>query len=203
MEKEVRAMIEKGEKVILIHIQETDKFCVKDKEYEVVDFSSTRVFIIDEQGSTHSFTYKNLKEFFKLKQPKDPNELIGRKVKGFRFEDTESGIVFPEQMNELIGFKGEILRLTLDEDGYVVSFKKPYHCEFTYPADQIEAHLLPEKKTKKERIEELEKRVEQLESDFKDFCSYVEFKILEPDSSDIQKQNIEDAKSMVNDKYEL
>jgi len=100
----------------------------------------------------------------KTEQPKDPNELIGRKVKGFRFEDAESGIAFPTEMEELIGVKGEILRLTLDEHGYVVSFKKPYHCEFTYPADQIEAHLLPEKKTKKERIEELEKRVEQLEN---------------------------------------
>jgi len=99
----------------------------------------------------------------KIEQPKDPNELIGRKVKGFKFEDAESGIAFPVEMEELIDVKGEILRLTLDEHGYVVSFKKPYHCEFTYPADQIEAHLIPEKKTKKERIEELEKRVEQLE----------------------------------------
>jgi len=64
-------------------------------------------------------------------------------------------------------------------DSYKVRFEDNY---FWYPADQIQAHLLPEKKTKKERIEELEKRVEQLESDFKDFCSYVEFKILEPES---------------------
>jgi len=198
MEKEVRA----GETVV---IKENGLFFEKGTELKIDEVTEEKIYLKQDEINSIRFqvSREDFHRFLELKQPKDPNELIGRKVKGFRFEDTESGIVFPEQMNELIGFKGEILRLTLDEDGYVVSFKKPYHCEFTYPADQIEQHLLPEKKTKKERIEELEKRVEQLESDFKDFCSYVEFKILEPDSSEIQKQNLEDDKSMVNDKNEL
>ena len=141
MEKEVRAMLDKGEKVTLVAIyecvmngNENQKALITNKEYEIIDFCEGMFCIDSEITSKHEFYIENINKYFKLKQPKDLN---------------------------------------------------------------------PEKKTKKERIEELEKRVEQLESDFKDFCSYVEFKILEPDSSEIQKQNIEDAKSMVNDKYEL
>ena len=87
MEKEVRAMLEKGEKVTLIHVQETDKFCIKNKEYEIVDHGPTRVWIIDEEGIKHGFTYKNLKEYFKLKQPKDPNP--EKKTKTQRIEELE------------------------------------------------------------------------------------------------------------------
>jgi hypothetical protein len=150
MEKEVRAMLEKGEKVTLVAINECKMQFNKEglnalvlgKEYKIDSVDGDIFYIKSEIDPSHMFTMECINKYFKLKQPKDPNELIGRKVKGFRFEDTESGIVFPEQMNELIGFKGEIL---------------------TYPADQIEQHLLPEKKTKKERIEELEKIVSDLQ----------------------------------------
>jgi len=106
----------------------------------------------------------------KTEQPKHPNELIGRKVKGFRFESIK-GCTFTPEMESLIDELGRII--SYRNLKYTINFKKN-NFNWEYPADQIEQHLLPENKTKKERIEELEKRVEQLEN----------------------KRNLEDSKSM-------
>ena len=115
MEKEVRAMLDKGEKVTLVAIDEcimrncsNFKALIIGKEYTIDDYKDGNIWLNSEFKKSHLFPIERLKEFFKLKQPKDPNEL-------------------------------------------------------------------PEKKTKKERIEELEKRVDQLESKLSNFAFGLDF----------------------------
>ena len=74
--------------------------------------------------------------------------LIGRKVKGFKFE--RGVILYPPLTDKHIGEIGKIK--SIGDDYVLVQFKDGY---WRYPLDQIEAHLIPEVTTE-EAIELLE-----------------------------------------------
>ena len=63
----------------------------------------------------------------------EPEKLIGKKVKGFKFE----GILYDSQMDDYIGKIGIIK--PWDEVNFKVDFGDDF---WYYPADQIEAHLV-------------------------------------------------------------
>ena len=71
---------------------------------------------------------------------KNPEELIGKKVRGFKFEDERVNYV--GIMNNYIGQVGEIKKLSLRRIYFQVEFKNGI--SFAYPADQIEANLVEE-----------------------------------------------------------
>ena len=69
---------------------------------------------------------------------KNPEKLIGKKVRGFKFEQ-EDEITFDEQMEKYIGEVGVIEKIYTNDVKIV--FKEDY---FFYPLNQIEAHLVEE-----------------------------------------------------------
>lgn len=71
---------------------------------------------------------------------KNPEELIGKKVRGFKFEDERVNYV--GIMNNYIGQVGEIKKLSLRRIYFQVEFKNGI--SFAYPADQIEDYLVEE-----------------------------------------------------------
>ena len=71
----------------------------------------------------------------------NPQELIGKKVRGFKFESKEDGVVYIDEMNCFIGKKGVILGFYINANTFSVTFEQQIFC---YPADQIEAHLVDE-----------------------------------------------------------
>ena len=64
---------------------------------------------------------------------------IGRKCKGFRFEDGVDGIIWEERMKECMG---EIGGITLQYTNRVI-IQFEYTC-WEYPISLIEPHLIPE-----------------------------------------------------------
>lgn len=72
-------------------------------------------------------------------------ELIGRKVKGFKFEPFRyDGINFSEEMYDYIGTVGVIHSLVEDIKGNVNPKVRFNGVSYTYPASLIERHLIPE-----------------------------------------------------------
>ena len=67
-------------------------------------------------------------------------DLIGRKIKGFKFKD--SYIEYPDQMDKHIGEVGKITDIVCNS--VKVVFKDNY---WYYPLDQIQPHLIPETTT--------------------------------------------------------
>lgn len=71
---------------------------------------------------------------------KNPEKLIGKKIKGFRYKSTKD-ILWSREMSNYIGI-----------DGIIEFYGKEYNCFrvdfgdnfFYYPADKIEAHLVDE-----------------------------------------------------------
>lgn len=70
---------------------------------------------------------------------KNPEELIGKKVYGFRYE-SEKVNYDPEFMELYIGKIGEVIK-TYRDGTCVIDFGEDY---FFYPTDQVEAHLVEE-----------------------------------------------------------
>jgi hypothetical protein len=69
--------------------------------------------------------------------------LIGKKVKGFKFEDCKyNWIPYNEAMDKYIGEVGEIIKYENSLKSYTVKFFKDHYWQ--YPEDQIEAHLVDE-----------------------------------------------------------
>jgi hypothetical protein len=68
-------------------------------------------------------------------------DLIGKKVKGFKFEDTGRND-YVELMDEQIGEVGVITDHDSSNNVWLVEFE--FGREWQYPADQIEAHLVDE-----------------------------------------------------------
>ena len=68
----------------------------------------------------------------------NPERLIGKKVRGVKFEDERVNYV--GIMNNYIGQVGEIKKLSLRRIYFQVEFKNGI--SFAYPADQIEDHLV-------------------------------------------------------------
>jgi hypothetical protein len=68
------------------------------------------------------------------------NNLIGKKVKGFKFEDGKyNGLSFPNEMNHYIGKVGIIDEYNETNNRYKVEFEDDY---LFYPAELIEQHLV-------------------------------------------------------------
>lgn len=65
------------------------------------------------------------------------SNLIGKKVKGFKFD----GVSYNPKMDLHIGEIGEILEYRPKTNAYKVNFKNDYWC---YPAELIEQHLVGE-----------------------------------------------------------
>jgi predicted AlkP superfamily phosphohydrolase/phosphomutase len=69
-------------------------------------------------------------------------KLIGRKVKGFKFEDGKhNGLAYGQAMDNYIGKIGTITRYRGRNDYYQVVFNDDF---FFYPAELIEQHLVDE-----------------------------------------------------------
>jgi hypothetical protein len=178
MEKEVRAMLDKGEKVTLI-AKLSNNFIDYNHTYKLLTINEYDRFLIRNELNLKEtwLNLEHLDKYFKLKQPKDPKELIGRKVKGFRFKDGSCGLRYQDFFEQYVGEIGIINSISpYGTDNYVIKFDNGK--KFIYPSDQIEAHLLPEKKTKKERIEELENLYQKLEEKFEAFCSEFSEKVV-------------------------
>jgi hypothetical protein len=73
----------------------------------------------------------------------NPEQLIGRKVRGFWFDDSKYPVGYISQMDKYIGKKGKIIEYDSHLDLFGVQFKL---YKFWYPADKIEAHLVDETK---------------------------------------------------------
>lgn len=89
MEKEVRAMLEKGEKVTLV--AKTDSPILKKGEkFEIEKKGKIQYYLLSKKRALH-FVVSNseLNELFELKQPKDPNE---KKTKKERIEELEKRV---------------------------------------------------------------------------------------------------------------
>lgn len=69
------------------------------------------------------------------------NDLIGRKVIGFRFESDEDRVFFSEPMEEYVGSVGEVSRLSKGNTVFVVF---PDGNGYYYPIELAKEHLLPE-----------------------------------------------------------
>ena len=93
------------------------------------------------------------------------NNLKGRKIKGFKFENSNIG--FSDEMNNFIGSIGKVD--CVYSDRVLVEFD--FGSYFQYPLDQIEKHLIPEEN----EIPELGEGVLMEVSDCEDFdVSYEE-----------------------------
>lgn len=68
----------------------------------------------------------------------DAEKLIGRKIRGFKFDDTQI-LAYHFSMDILIGRVGIISKYIEDEKAYIVNFGR---YEWLYPSDLIEAHLV-------------------------------------------------------------
>ena len=69
-------------------------------------------------------------------------DLIGRKAKGFRFENGKYyHLNYNESMDKHIGEVGEITKYSTEYDCYRIEFNENY---WDYPASEIEAHLVDE-----------------------------------------------------------
>ena len=66
------------------------------------------------------------------------NNLKGRKIKGFKFENSNIG--FSDEMNNFIGSIGKVDCVYSDRVLVEFDFGSYFH----YPIDQIEKHLIPE-----------------------------------------------------------
>lgn len=90
---------------------------------------------------------------------KNPKELIGKKVIGFKFEENKD-LRYKSPMEKYIGKIGKIGEVAkIYKDGTcVIDFGDDF---FFYPADQIEAHLVEDEETIKEEIKQelLKKKV--------------------------------------------
>jgi hypothetical protein len=72
---------------------------------------------------------------------KNTEQLIGRKVRGFWFDDSKYPVGYISQMDKYIGKKGKIIEYDSHLDLFGVQFKLN---KFWYPADKIEAYLVDE-----------------------------------------------------------
>src|SRR5690606_17808763 len=68
-------------------------------------------------------------------------DLVGRKMIGFRFESDEDRIFFSEPMEKYVGREGEIISLNV---GNTVIVKFSDGNGFCYPIELVEEHLIPE-----------------------------------------------------------
>jgi hypothetical protein len=77
----------------------------------------------------------------KTKNMKNPEKLIGRKVRGFKFDPDRYAYGYDDLRERCIGEVGTILARTHSGRAFEVHFEK-HGVTWKYPADQIEAHLV-------------------------------------------------------------
>lgn len=68
-------------------------------------------------------------------------DLVGRKMIGFRFESDEGRILFTKPMEKYVGSLGEITSLGMDDTVFV---EFPDGNGFCYPIELVEEYLIPE-----------------------------------------------------------
>jgi len=68
----------------------------------------------------------------------NPERLIGRKVRGFKFE--YASVLFKSYMSAYIGKEGIVEEKAILTNSFLVAFEDG--SKFYYPADQIESHLV-------------------------------------------------------------
>lgn len=89
-------------------------------------------------------------------------DLIGRKVRGFKFEDKKyNGLNYCPAMNRFIGEVGIITEVGKANNNYVVKFN---NISFIYPAELIEQHLVEDPINRDVLRQELEKFAEYYEN---------------------------------------
>lgn len=65
--------------------------------------------------------------------------LIGKKVKGFRFDENKCQLYYLVEMNNYIGEEGFIIDYDINDNSYLVMFIAE---SWWYPAKLIEQHLI-------------------------------------------------------------
>lgn len=71
MEKEVRAMLDKGEKVTLVAIDEQGNHFIGNKNYTIDGIYKDKAVIKSELNSIHFFNFDELHQYFKLPSKED------------------------------------------------------------------------------------------------------------------------------------
>jgi hypothetical protein len=69
------------------------------------------------------------------------NNLIGKKIKGFKFDDGRYQFAYLSEMDEYIGKVGAIISYSNINNAFSVSFENK---RWSYPAELIEQHLVEE-----------------------------------------------------------
>jgi hypothetical protein len=69
------------------------------------------------------------------------NNLIGKKIKGFKFDDDKYKYGYTDKMDKHIGVVGIIKEYTQGLNAYLVDFENE---DWLYPAELIEQHLVEE-----------------------------------------------------------
>ena len=90
-------------------------------------------------------------------------ELIDKKILGFKFEHKETGIFYGQSMDNLIGKPATILYKDNYGYGYVVKFDDdPYDIEWNYPYPELLDHLVEEEKSMEEIISNIKQLTSQI-----------------------------------------
>jgi hypothetical protein len=80
-------------------------------------------------------------------------ELIGKKIFGFKFEHEKTDIFYGQSMDNLIGKSATILYKDDDGYGYAVKFDDdPHNIEWNYPYPELLDHLVEEERSIEEII---------------------------------------------------
>lgn len=90
-------------------------------------------------------TTESLTNWINKKRMEDNSKLIGRKMKGFRFDNKEGGLYFFPDMDGCIDNIGKII--DIGGDSALVKFDDGKR--FLYPLDQVHEHLIPEETKEK------------------------------------------------------
>ena len=118
--------------------------------YKKPDFSYQNIndyILLREDGNINIVSCKTEKyqeiTINQLRILADPESLIGRKVKGFKFEDREyNGLGFANEMNELLGKTGIIKKYYEKYDSFLITFTENFG--YLYPLELIHEHLIKE-----------------------------------------------------------
>lgn len=90
-------------------------------------------------------TTESLTNWINKKRMEDNSKLIGREMKGFRFDNKEGGLYFSPDMDGCIDNIGKII--DIGGDSALVKFDDGKR--FLYPLDQVHEHLIPEETEEK------------------------------------------------------
>lgn len=125
--------------------------------------------------------------------------LIGRKVRGFKFDDFTDDISYHPSMDEYIGKVGSIIDISLTKN-FIVAFN---NYTWSYPASLIEAHLVEEDwELKIEDLETDTSEIDQLKADKEELVKALEDFISGIDKSPDIISLIDSGKIILQHEYE-